>query len=504
MVLKEDAGGLPTRNLTIIIPHYSKQEALKKTWEELRLQIHQEDEVLIVDDHSPDGVPDLDCPCSRVIRPPKLDKHIYRLCTLRNLGLQEAKYDQCIILDPDCLPNPYFVDNARKIYDASILYGGCIDKMREDGTIKQDTRRNSNQSYWCDYRDKGGGCIWGGVMMFSKSRTKLVGWFDEDFNGAWGAEESEFSSKCYHSGMRLRYSMELSVVHQWHPKNDFGKGRNKKIYQAKIASHKSHLSTFTPYKPAVGVMVITMLRPELIDQCLRSVFKNRIPLKLRLINNGDDGEQTRRICSQWGRRWAVDYVYHERRWPARIRNETWRWAINNNFKYLVFIDDDILVTQDGIVKLIKTIEENPEYYAISGCLKKPRNQRPQMLGGVHRDNAFWSYPRKIGLHESDWVGGGFTVHKVNPMLPYDEQYQTGYNDFDWSLTAKKHGYKLGVTGDAGAYHGYIITKKGLERYKNPAEYSLIRYDEERHKEMRRLFKNKWDFEIGVGGLWKGE
>jgi len=58
------------RNLSIIIPHYSKQDALKKTWGELQLQLHPDDEVIIVDDHSPDGVPDFDCQCTKIIRPP--------------------------------------------------------------------------------------------------------------------------------------------------------------------------------------------------------------------------------------------------------------------------------------------------------------------------------------------------------------------------------------------------------------------------------------------------
>ena len=88
------------------------------------------------------------------------------------------------------------------------------------------------------------------------------------------------------------------------------------------------------------------------------------------------------------------------------------------------------------------------------------------------------------------------------MVPYDEEYQTGYNDFDWSMTCREQGLKLGVTGDAGSYHGYVLSKTGFKRYVNPVEYAKIRYDHERHERMRKLFKSKWSFSIQKGGLLK--
>lgn len=491
---------IKTRPLSIIIPHYQKQEALKRTWEELKLQIRSEDRVYIVDDHSPNGVPDFDCSCTKVIKPPKHTPHIYRLNTLRNLGVESAANDPCIIIDPDCIPNPRFLDNARNLCDASILFGGCIDKIQEDGSIKQDARRNSGKSYWCDRRDKGGAGIWGGCMLFSKSRTKLIGWFNEEYNGAWGAEEHDFASRCYHSGMRLRYSMELQVTHLWHPKATTGNKRNVALWKTRRDTYRDHLGTFTPYNPAVGVIVITMLRPTLIDQCLRSIFRNRVPLKVRLIVNGDDGEDTNRIAEEWGRRWAVDLVKHERKWPAVVRNEALQWAKEKKLKYLIFLDDDVAVKSNGLGNLVSVAEQHPEYVAISGVLRYHVPRKNHMLGGLMKEGIFQKYRVKEGTFDSDWVGGGFTIHRVKPPIFYDEDYETGYNDYDWSLTAREKGHRLGVTSAAEAYHGVIFTREGLTRYNNSIEYNRIRYDEERHKRMRQYFKEKWGYEPKEGGL----
>ena len=225
----------PIKNLSILIPHYQKQDILVKTWEELQLQLHPQDEILIIDDYSPDGVPEFDCNCTKVVHPPeKLTPHIYRLNTLRNYGLEQAHHDACLILDPDCLPSPHFLDNARKICDPTVLFGGRIDKTTKEGEIKQDIRvRDNVTDRWVDVGDRQtpGVEIYGGCMLFSRSRTKLFGWFDTDFDGVWGAEEHEFASRAYHSGMRLRYTSLLHVTHQWHPHvTREGYERNRKLW----------------------------------------------------------------------------------------------------------------------------------------------------------------------------------------------------------------------------------------------------------------------------------
>jgi len=473
------------RNISIIIPHYQKQGHLKKVFNELQLQITPNDQILIVDDHSPNGVPDFDCDCTEVICPPKHEPHIYRLCTLRNYGIKHAKRDACIILDPDCVPNPRFLDYARRLYDPSILFSGKIEKTQEDGSIKEDSREGDDGSKWIDFRDKDGSGIWGGVLLFSKNRTNLIGWFDEDFNGGWGAEEHEFASRCYHSGMRLRYSTELSVIHLWHPKWLDGSERNRELWKVKTNANKKHLNIFTPYKPAVGVMVITMLRPELINQCLRSVFRNKIPLKVRLIMNGYD-KYTRKIVNQWGNRWTVDSVLQERKWPAQVRNDTMRWAQQKGYKYLCFIDDDMIVFQNALVNLVRTMEAHPDLYACSGFIRNLKRQ-DYLLGGPREGGEFFNLPMrryppiKEKVIFTDWVGGGLTIHRLQPPVFYDENYQTGYNDYNWSMEVAKKGLKMAVTNTVGSYHSVKMTSDGIVKYRNPRKYHEIRYDSERHK-----------------------
>lgn len=487
-------------NISIIIPYYNKNDLFKKTHKELKLQLDPTDEVLVIDDYSPNGVPELNCSCTRIIKPEfKLNPHQYRLNTLRNIGLSSAKYDSCLILDPDCIPNPNFIANAKKLFDPSILYAGRIHHIEADGSIRSDSRVKKDVSGWIDYGEKGqeGSMVWGGCMMFSRSKAALVGGFDEAFNGGWGAEEHEFASRMFHSGVRLYYSTELTVMHQHHYKQTPNHERNRELWRSRVDSFKKMLNLVTPYKPSIGVSVITMMRPDILDQCLRSVFRNRIPVKVRLDINGDYSTEMKYASEAWSHRWSVETVVHDRLWPAVIRNNALRWAKEKGFKYLLFLDDDCMAYSNSIPLLAQALDSHPEAVACSGFIRNA-NGREMMLGGPVEGGAFHYWRKSPGVRESSWVGGGFTMHRVDPLLPYDEEYQTGYNDYDWSLKATELGHKLIVCGDAGAHHGSRLTTEGFKPYTNPPSYNRVRYDESRHAEMRKLFKKKWGVEPRMG------
>ena len=346
------------RNISILIPFYEKHEALYQMFPELQLQLHQDDEVIIIDDHSPSGPPEIECNCTTIIQPPKVTPHIYRLDTIRNYGIEHVKHDAIIILDPDCIPNYRLLDYARKMFDPSVLFGGCIDKVQKDDTVILDPRRRDGRSYWCDLRDKGGAGIWGGIMMFSKRRTKLVKWFNVDYDGAWGMAENDFASKCYHSGIRLRYSMELSVTHLWHPSNRDGYARNRELWLTNRGKYSKTLNHFTPYNPAVAVLIVPTVNPYKLDQAMRGVFRHPIALKTRLVNNDQPSEQVKAMTS-WGKRWAVDYVNHI---PPQSLSTIQANAVkdyrNKGYRYLITVDDGVIPKPNSITNLILRMENS--------------------------------------------------------------------------------------------------------------------------------------------------
>jgi len=493
------------RHLSIVIPHYQKHEALENVMQELFLQISPEDQIIIVDDHSPDGKPKFDCDCTEVIQPPRRTPHIYRLCTNRNYGIQHAKHDAVIILDPDCIPNPDFIEKARKIFDPSVLFGGAIDKIQEDGSIKEDTRI-PRISKWVDISAKhgGGGMIWGGVMMFSKSRTALVGWFDEDFNDGWGAEEHEFASRCFHSGMRLRYSLELLITHQWHIKSTPNQQRNYELWKKKTTLNAKSLGIVTKFNPAVAVLLVSVKRPHYIDQCMRALMRNNIPLRVFLVSNGDNSKEQMRALHPWRNRWNITVLDQEYTNPAINRTMAMHWAKKHGCKYLVIVDDDMTVFPHSVENLIRNMEKHKQYYAMSGWYHGPRGEK-RAIGGYIKDKKYYDLDgsKITGIHPVDYVSAGFIAIRLNKIIEYDQTMEMGWNDWFWCETVKKMGEKLAVCANAGAYHRYLITKDGLKHTWDTKEYRQIRGVPERNKRMAEYFKQKWGWTPTAPLIWRG-
>ena len=328
--------------------------------------------------------------------------------------------------------------------------------------------------------------------MFSKSRTKLVGWFSEEYNEGWGMAEHDFASACYHSGMRLRYSMEIAVKHLYHPPNAVN-DKNRELWKTRTEAHRKYLGTFTPYNPAVAVLMVSMMRPYYIDQGMQAIFRNNLPLKVRLVNNGDQSEKQRGKMFPWSRRWAVNYVNHQQRMLlANIRSDAIRDYSQKKYKYLILVDDDITPLGNSLVNLVSEMETHPEYHALSGYVID--GTRKRFIGGKIKDNRHYYYmPVTTETHPADYTSSGFTITRLDNAVPFPSDWEMGWNDWDWSNEIRKRGLRIGVTGKAGAYHRQIFTSKGRIQQADSSEYNKMRYDKERHVKMAQKFKEKWGY-----------
>ena len=497
---------LSVRGISVVVPYYDKKSLFKKTFNELKIQLTPDDEVIVVDDHSPSGVGVCSCQALTIVRPPKLETHIYRLNTLRNLGIMTAKNDAVAILDPDCIPNKHFLDNARKLFDPSVLFAGRIDYLDKDGGIlKLDPRRVDGSSRWVDKSIHSAGMVWGGIMLFSKSRAELVGLFDTDYDSGWGAEDHDFGERCYSSGMRLRYEPALQVQHQWHPKVHPNQQRNLDLWKTKKANYVPHLNLVTPYKPAVAVLVATLRRPHYIDQVMRGIFRTRVPLKVRLVNQGDSTSEQLDALKWWRGRWAVDVVdYPEPRRLSVVRTEAMHLFGDEGYKYMMTLDDDILPHPGSIEALLRALKANPQYHAIAGGVLQKGKTR--MLGGYiipTEEKQHYSLPLVRGVAEVRFISSGFTAFRLDPLVPYDTEYEFGWNDFDWSQEIKLRGLRMAVCGDALAYHRYLVTSRGIISQTDAFEYLKFRANRQRHNASADRFKSKWGFRPRAPKIWGG-
>lgn len=488
----------------------NKEQSWLETWKHLEPQLETGDEVVLIDDNTEIKIDDggfipfeFEEKWVKVLIAPKTKKHIFSFNTLRNMGIEEAKNDPILLLNPNCIPAPNLLENARSLFDPGVVYGAQINYILENGNLKLEPRpgwkRNVPKNPWVDESPDRPMYLWGGCLLFSKKRTSTVGWFSKIYDGSWGLGEQDFIEKCYHSGLRLKYEPLLKVSHTLHPTFRKGYKQNRALYRKKAKAYSQNLSAWTPYKPKVLVLVVTMMRSYYLDQCLKRIFQNMIPVKVRLVNQGDQSKEMLDTLQKWSPRWAVDYIFNEHlRSIAKIRSETFTWAKEQGYDFVVTVDDDMLLMPGALDKLIMTARWNPQFHAIAGyCIE---STRIRMLGGKEmvRDDCCYHYnlPYTAGLTEVDYVSSGLRIARLKPLILQDTDYDFGLVDWDYAKRMKQAGLKLAVTGEVGGYHGMMRRYGKWQVRPDPQGYIKIRSNRNRIDKMTQLFERKWGLKIG--------
>lgn len=85
---------------------------------------------------------------------------------------------------------------------------------------------------------------------------------------------------------------------------------------------------------------------------------------------------------------------------AQARQAVAEWALENKARYLFFLDDDVLVPNNGLRRLIYLLDNNPTWDLVSGVyvtktnpdVVPPEPSEPLVFGGKpERPGAFWDW-----------------------------------------------------------------------------------------------------------------
>ena len=251
-------------------------------------------------------------------------------------------------------------------------------------------------------------------------------------------------------------------------------------------------------RPEVFVLVVTMMRPYLLDECLKRVFQSTTPVKLRLVNQGDRSDGMLGALEKWTSRRTVDYVFNEYpRSMAEIRSEAFSWAKEKGYDFAVTVDDDMLLIPGALDELVKMGKTNPQFHAIAGYCVEPG--RVRLLGGkekvINGSRYRFNLPYSKGLTEVDYVSSGLRIVRLDPLILQDTEYDFGWIDWDYSKRVKQAGLKLAVTGKVGGYHGMMQMDGKWRARPDPEAYARIRLDEDRMEKMTQLFEEKWGSKV---------
>ena len=255
--------------VSVVIPCYNKRIALRKTLESTlsQLRLYKGDEVIVADGKSTDGVETmLDRDFMPEVQFVQVNERTpFNLNAVRNLGIRSATNDIIIIFDADCIPQQDCIDTLRKNADKGVFLSGLVAyEVPYKKQLKQAkkfggmaTSMIMMQNYPIEdilkHIEEDSGEVHGTIgsgMCFHKQDAYDVGLFDEEFDGYWGYQETEFIIKLYFNGIKLvnltkRTSGMAISLHQPHKIRkrwrDKGLRRNRTLLRSKIPQYRQRI-----------------------------------------------------------------------------------------------------------------------------------------------------------------------------------------------------------------------------------------------------------------------
>lgn len=253
--------------ISVIISTYNRPDALTAVVEACFRQDDASYEIIIADDGSTHNT--RACVQALQARSPVPLRHVwqedigFRLARVRNLGIQDARGQYLIFLDGDCVPQPDFVSQHRKLAQQGHMVSGSRILLSEQLTARVLAGQvDVNRLTLADkVRLRAGGHLnkilqllarWPDIgrarRHFSWRRIKgcnLAMWrtdldringFDESFHG-WGYEDSDIVVRLFNAGvMRKDGAFATEVLHLWHPESTRDQaGSNRELVVRRIA-----------------------------------------------------------------------------------------------------------------------------------------------------------------------------------------------------------------------------------------------------------------------------
>lgn len=238
--------------ISILLATYNWPQALKLCLESLATQTDQNFEIIIADDGSTESTKLLIEAC-KAAHPISI-KHLwqddqgFRKTKILNQAINAAHGDYLVFLDGDCIVQPDFVAQHRKLAQKGYLVTGsrvllseslttellawphwsfqkfdsCLLSRRLNGGINKywPLKIKLGNGAWRDYKKFVWRRIKGCNMACWKADAEAINGFDETMIG-WGHEDADFVFRLQHHGIgRKSGSWSTEVLHLFHKIND--------------------------------------------------------------------------------------------------------------------------------------------------------------------------------------------------------------------------------------------------------------------------------------------
>lgn len=260
-------------------------------------------------------------------------------------------------------------------------------------------------------------------------------------------------------------------------------------------------------KPLVNIIILTYNQFNFISECLDAVLKSGYPnIRLYLVDNNSRPEDYKNFYEKY------KHLKNARFFRMK-RNKGFAGGCNYALKkiksgYIVFLNDDIIVSRNWLTPIISFMEQNPN---VGACQPKIRSKRkPEYFeyagasGGFMdvygfpfaRGRIFFNSEKDKGQYESEmdlvWCSGACLITKyeiIKKIGIFDEIFFIYGEESDLCWRMNFYGYRLVCIPKSVVYHygsgtmekfqykkAYLHHRNGLILLlKNYTNFELLKY-----------------------------
>jgi len=212
----------------------------------------------------------------------------------------------------------------------------------------------------------------------------------------------------------------------------------------------------------LSIVITTKNRKQYLLDCIHSIFKSKkINFQYEIIiiddSSSDGTENIREQVLQHKYKFKNIFFYHQQKSlkMVKARNVGARLARG---RYVLFVDDDNIIHPDMISNLVSFANTTPTYGIVGPSMYNFFNKKKYM--DYQKINLFLAKTTgvvsndSIGHYCSDGIPNVFLVKKdvFEKCGYFDEQLIQTFTEPDFSLNAKKNGYKTVTYNKAITYH----------------------------------------------------
>ena len=207
----------------------------------------------------------------------------------------------------------------------------------------------------------------------------------------------------------------------------------------------------------LAIIIVNWKQYDLTKKCLLSINKTKFNnYKIILVDNESSEKKLNVFLNDFNNLKVIQNKLNLGFGVAN--NQAINYALDNNYDYVMLLNNDTEVDQNFISPLINCIENNNSIAGVQPLIMN-YNKRDSIWSAGGYLNKFFgntttnkSLEKKLNL---DWITGCCMLLKTEVIKKtklLDENFFAYYEDVDWSLRIKDLGYSLQLVETSLIYH----------------------------------------------------